>query len=248
MTGFRKATRKKINAFLGRAGFQLVRPGERIHIKSFQPLGLTLKEATKAGLSVGDYIDRKFHVPGATQSTIDQLVVFGILNKSVQSVCEVGPGSGRYLEKVQRLCAPRSYQIYETDREWSDWLARSYQVTAHDADGTSLQHTQTESIDLAHAHKVFVYLPFVVTCQYFNELIRVTRNGGWIVFDIVTENCMPDATIEKWIADKIYYPCMMPRAFVIDFFARRQCSLRESFFAPMMPGRSEYLVFAKNGV
>lgn len=245
MATLRKTARKTLNAILGLSGFQLVRPGERVHIKSFQPFRRTLKEARKAGLSVGDYIDLKFHVPGATQATIDHLVGFGILSPKIQSVCEIGPGTGRYLAKAQHLCAPCSYEIYETDNEWSDWLARTYHVTAHDADGTSLHDTASGSMGLVHAHKVFVYLPFVVTCQYFDEMIRVARSGGWIVFDIVSENCMPDTTIGKWIASRVYYPCMMPREFVIQFFARRQCSLRGSFFAPMMPGQSEYLVFVK---
>jgi hypothetical protein len=103
-----------------------------------------------------------------------------------------------------------------------------------------------EEPDLVHSHKVFVYLSFVVTCHYFEEMIRVVRSGGWVVFDIVSENCMPDATLEKWITQGIYYPCMMPREFVTDFFARRKCSLQSSFFAPMMPGLSEYLAFVKD--
>jgi hypothetical protein len=246
MATLRRTARNALNAILGLSGFQLVRPGEKPHVKSFQPFRKTLEEATKAGLSVGDYIDRKFHVPGATQSTIDQMVGFGMLGPKTQSVCEIGPGSGRYLEKAQRLCAPCSYEIYETDQEWSDWLSRTYQVKAHDADGTTLRDTPSGSVDIVHAHKVFVYLPFVVACHYFEEMIRVAQSGGWIVFDIVSENCMPDATLEKWIAGRIYYPCIMPREFVIGFFARRKCSLRSSFFAPMMPGQSEYLAFAKD--
>ncbi len=245
MARFRKAARKTFNSMLGLAGFQLLRPGERAHIKSFQPFRHTLKEALKAGLPVGSYIDAKFHVPGATQATIDQLAALGVFNGKVRSVCEIGPGSGRYLEKVERLCSPCSYHIYETDNEWSDWLARTYRVTPHDADGTSLRDTAGDSVDLIHAHKVFVYLPFVVTCGYFKEMIRVAHRGGQIVFDIVSENCMADAVVEKWIASGVYYPCIMPREFVIDFFTRRQCSLQSSFFAPMMPGQSEYLVFAK---
>ena len=246
MVRFRKTARKTLNTVLGRTGFQLLRPDERAHIKSFQPFRRTLEEATKAGLSVGDYIDRKFHVPGATQATIDQLVAVGVFSGNSRNVCEIGPGSGRYLEKVQRLCAPCSYHIYETDTEWSDWLVRTYQVTPHDADGTSLRDMASQSLDLVHAHKVFVYLPFIVTCGYLNEMICVTRSGGRMAFDIVSENCMADPTLEKWIASGVYYPCMMPREFVIDFFARRQCSLQSSFLAPMMPGQSEYLVFAKD--
>ena len=108
-----------------------------------------------------------------------------------------------------------------------------------------MRETASGSMDLVHAHKVLVYLPFVVTCQYFDEMIRVARRGGSIVFDIVSESCMGDDMIEKWIASGLYFPCMMPREFVVAFFARRQCSLRGSFHAPMMPGQSEYLVFCQ---
>jgi hypothetical protein len=246
MATFRKAARNKLNILLGHAGFQLVRPGERNHIKSFQPFRKTLEAARQAGLSVGDYLDSKFQVPGATQATIDRLAGLGVFNEKIQSVCEIGPGSGRYLEKVQRLCAPRSYEIYEPEKEWSDWLVRTYAVTAHESDGRCLGNTASNSVDLMHAHKVFVCLFFVVACQYFGEMIRVTRPGGQIVFDIVSENCMPDETLEKWIASGVIYPCMLPRHFVIQYFAKRGCSLRSSFFAPMMPGQSEYLLFVKD--
>lgn len=245
MATFQRAVRNRLNRLLGPTGFQLLRPSELAYVKSFQPCRRTLQEARKAGLSVGDYIDTKFHVPGATQTTIDQMADCDIFSRKISRVCEIGPGSGRYLEKILRLCAPDSYEIYETDSAWSEWLARTYNVVAHDADGITLRDTPSASVDLVHAHKVFVYLPFIVTCGYFDEMIRITKAGGQIVFDIVSENCMPDATMEKWIASKVYYPCIMPREFVVQFFAGRQCSLRSAFFAPMMPGESEYLVFVK---
>lgn len=245
MGKFRKTVHKTLNTALGVTGFQLRRVGERAHVIPFQPFSRTLRAAKEAGLSVGDYIDQKFHLPGATQGTIDQLVKLGILRSGIRTVCEIGPGSGRYLEKVKRLCQPHSYEIYETDQEWADWLVQTYDLIARNADGTTLRETPDGSVDLIHAHKVFVYLPFVVTCGYLHEMIRVTRTGGRIVFDIVSEQCMPEATLEKWIADGIYYPCMMPRDFVVALFERQQCSLQSSFFAPMMPGRSEYFVFIK---
>jgi phospholipid N-methyltransferase len=245
MTTLRKTARQRLNVLLGHAGFQLLRSGERDCIRPYIPFMHTLAEARTAGLSVGDYIDSKYHVLGATKATIDQLATLGLFEQSIQSVCEIGPGSGRYLEKIQQSCAPRSYEIYETDKEWSDWLARTYRVTAHEADGTSLRNTATESVGLVHAHKVFVYLPFIVTFQYFKEMIRVARPGGTMVFDIVSELCMPDSTIEQWIADRTYFRCLLPRDFVIEFFTRKQCSLCSSFLAPMLPGQSEYLVFTK---
>ena len=237
--------RNKLNVMLGFAGFQLVRPSEREYVKSYQPFRRTLAEAKKSGLSVGDYIDSKFHVPGATQATVDQMAALGVFAKPIQSVCEIGPGSGRYLERVQRLCRPQSYEIYEPETEWSNWLVRTYGVTAQESDGRRLGNTASDSMDLVHAHKVFVCLPFVITCQYLGEMARVARPGGQIAFDVVTEPCMPGGTLAQWIERAIYYPCIMPRNFVIDLFARSHCTLRNSFFAPMMPGQSEYLVFNK---
>jgi SAM-dependent methyltransferase len=245
MVTLRKTARRTLNRMLSSSGFELVRHGERDHIKSYISFRQTIKAASEARLTVGDYIDEKYHVPGATQATIDDLTRQGIFDDKIGSVCEIGPGSGRYLEKIQRLSRPCSYEIYETDKEWSDWLERTYHVVAHAADGMSLCDTASGSVDLVHAHKVFVYLPFIVTFKYFGEMIRVTRPGGKIIFDIVSESCMSDATIDQWITSRTYSRCMIPRDFVIGFFARRQCLLRSSFLAPTLPGQSEYLIFAK---
>jgi hypothetical protein len=114
MPTFRRTVRKALNAELIPAGYELLPKFQRDYIRSYQPLKQTLKMAKKEGLSVGDYLDKKFQLPGVTQSTVDQMASFGILNKDIKRVCEIGPGSGRYLEKVQRLCSPDSYEVYET--------------------------------------------------------------------------------------------------------------------------------------
>jgi len=243
----RKAALKTLNTGLDIAGLELVRRGERDYRKSFLSLRKTLQEAKRAGVSVGDYVDLKHQVPGATQATVERMVEIGVFSPKINSVCEIGPGSGRYLEKVLRRCTPCSYEIYETARDWSDWLGQTYPVRAHEADGRSLNQTADQSVDLVHAHKVFVYLPVVVTCRYFNEMIRVARRGSRIVFDIFSEQCMTDPEMEKWVASGLHFPSMLPRDFVIGFFASRGVSLQESFFACMKPGQSEYLVFIKAG-
>jgi hypothetical protein len=240
-----KRVRLSLNKLIDLAGFQLVRPGESGYIKSYQPFARTLKAARRAGQPVGDYIDAKFQIPGATQKTIDEMRCLGAFGNRVRRICEIGPGSGRYLTRVRDLCQPCEYEIYETDALWSSWLQGTYGVTAHEADGWRLCSTADRSIGLVHAHKVFVYLPCVAACSYFSEMIRVARKGGLIIFDIVSENCMAEAILEKWIAARVFYPCIMPREFVVQFFKTRGCLLRSSFFAPMMPGKSEYLVFIK---
>jgi Methyltransferase domain len=241
----RRAAREISEAFRHLMGFESPAHSSQDHVKSFLPLKQTLEQAKQARLSVGDYIDSEYHVPGTTQGTVEEMAKSGVLHGGIRTICEIGPGSGRYLERVLRLCKPESYEIYETAKEWSDWLVAVYHVTARKPDGLSLRHTPSGSIDLAHAHRVFVNLDFVVAFQYFQEMIRVTKSGGYIVFDIVSEPCMQEADIHKWAAKRIYYPRVMPRQMILSFFANRNCSLHSSFFAPLLVSRSEYLVFLK---
>jgi Methyltransferase domain len=238
--------RRRMTAFLKDLGFKRAPRPEVNSVKSFLPLRQTLKAARVAGLSLGDYIDARYQFPGLTQQTIDRLATLGVFNIQIDRVCEIGPGSGRYLERVLQRCKPTSYEIYEPAREWSNWLAKTHRVIPRQCDGISLCDTRTASVDLVLAHRVFVYLAFIVTFQYFLEMIRVAKDGAYIAFDIISEPCMPDATIEKWAAAQVYHPCMIPRDMAIAFFARRRCSLHASFFIPSRLGLSEYLVFVKN--
>jgi hypothetical protein len=217
--------------------------------RDYIPFEESITGAKKAGLSVGDYIDAKFNKPGATQETIDRMAALGVFKDKLDRICEIGPGSGRYLEKVLKISNPSYCEIYETAKEWEQWLIESYTLTAQPTDGKTLSHTPSQSIDLVQAHKVLPGQPSLWICQYFAEMARVVRDGGKIVFDIVTEECLDDATLEHWLALAYgyqHYPCLMPKQYTIDFFSKRGCSFVGSFLVPMEPGKTECMVFTKN--
>jgi hypothetical protein len=208
----------------------------------------TISSAKKAGLSVSDYIDVTYNVAGATQETIDRMVAAGIFSDRVATVAEIGPGSGRYLERVLRICSPTRYEFYETAASWANYLVHAHDAVWQPTNGRSMAPTKTGSIDLVHAHKVFVVTPFLTTCAYWLEMIRVARQRAHIVFDVVTEACMDQATLECWLergTDHGSYPAIMPRAFMIDFFKARGVQFVDSFSIPMKPGRTETFVFRK---
>ncbi|MFB7512107.1 methyltransferase domain-containing protein [Streptomyces sp. NPDC056144] len=234
-----------------RTGFDIVRStNNRGGVDDFLPFEPTMRAARAAGLSVGDYLDEVMNgTPGATQSTIDALRALGVFAAAPRTVLEIGPGSGRYLERTLKECSPERYEIYETAKPWADHLVATYQVIAQPTAACSLAPTPDGSIDLVHAHKVFNTVTFLSASRYFFEMARVTRPGGRIVFDVMSETSLDPATMRAWATKggvgHDSYPAAMPRRACVDLFASLGCVLEAGFLAPMGFASTEVLVFGK---
>jgi phospholipid N-methyltransferase len=212
-------------------------------VQSFIPARETIAAARAAGLSVGDYVDLTFSVPGTTAQTVDAMIRLCGLS-SAHRVCEIGAGTGRYSEKVIAALKPDAYEIYETATDWLPHLRRLPNAVVQPCDGHTLTSTVSASIDLVHANKVFVYLPFEAVMGYLNEMVRVVRPGGAIAFDVLTEQCLTDDIVKVWIANgTIFRP--IPREWLIDYLGRRGISITGSYLAPMTESQTELLVFQK---
>ncbi|WP_333738429.1 methyltransferase domain-containing protein [Streptomyces sp. IBSBF 2806] len=246
-----KALKSGAKRLLGRAGFDIVRSSNnRGGVDDFLPFEATMRAARAAGLSVGDHIDQVMNgTPGATQSTIDELRALGVFAGRPTSVLEIGPGSGRYLEKTLKECSPERYEIYETAAPWADYLVETFGVVARPTAGSSLAPTPDASIDLVQAHKVFNTVTFLCASRYFLEMARVTRPGGRIVFDVMTETCLGPDAVRTWATQggegHGSYPAALPRRTCVDLFATLGCTLEASFVAPMGVATTEVLVFGK---
>lgn len=206
----------------------------------------TVLEAKKQNLSVCDYVERQWNQQGATQKVIDQIMKCGVFSIAPQNVLEIGAGTGRYTEKVIGLCNTQKYEIYETAKDWADWLSKKYDVITYDCDGKSLSFTRDKSIDILYAHGVFVYLPFLITMGYFKEIIRVMKDGGYVIFDIYSEVCMDEQTVERWLQSEHRYPCFLSAYYVCEYFKSHGHSVVRRFLNPYGMGFSEYLVFKKS--
>lgn len=248
----RHAIKDVINHSIAPLGLELQRTGAHdwTDQSSYIPFDATLAAAEKAGLPVGDYIDTVINNNrGATQHTIDEMARLGVFAAPIRTVVEIGPGSGRYLEKTIKACAPARYEVYETAKPWAAYVAQQYDAVSQPTGGGSLASTPTASVDLIQAHKVFSSITFMATCRYWPEMVRVTKPGGFAVFDLLTEDCLDPETVERWAASGIdggSYPAAVPRRAATDYFTSRNFSLVGSFFVPMSPGRTEVLVFKKH--
>jgi len=241
--------RKSVNSILNIFDLELVRTHRWDDPRTYIPFKETISEAEKAGLSVGEYIDARYQSPGATQETIDQMAKLGVFNTRIDRVCEIGPGSGRYLEKTFEVCQPAAYEIYETADDWAKYLLDHFTITCQPTDGISLASTFSSSIDLVQAHRVFPYTPFFTAAGYFLEMMRVVKDDGKIVFDITTEDCMDLLNLAKWFAAGFQsspYPSFMSKRYVLDIFGKHGFSPVGNFFIVNKPGVTEYFVFTRS--
>lgn len=225
-------------------GFELVKKGREF--QDYIPFRQTLQDAENSGLSLSDYIDNNFNVPGTTQLTIDRLAELGAFDKQINRVCELGPGSGRYLEKVKKICDPEYYEIYETSNPWRDWLIDKHKVTARPTDGASLTSTPSKSIDLIHTHKMLYGNSILTIFRYLMEMARVVKDGGVVIFDLVTAECMNNDLMAKWVESGVDHAhSMTPRQVALEYFASQGFNYVGGFIVPMAPGVTEYFVFKK---
>ena len=196
-------------------------------------------------MSVGDYIDRENALPGATAQSVDQIIELGGVREPVGCVCEIGPGSGRYAEVITEKLHPGRYEVYETAVDWLPYLRKLPNAAIMPCDGHTLAATPTDSVDLVHANKVFVYLPFATVAGYLREMARVVRPGGSVAFDVVTEECLDDDVVASWVAagGSIFLP--IPRQWVIEFTQKLGLTFAGSWLAPMAGGRTELLAFRR---
>ncbi|HEY3905326.1 MAG TPA: class I SAM-dependent methyltransferase [Streptosporangiaceae bacterium] len=235
-----------VNRAVRPLGVQVVRGwSDDPAIQPFLSARRTLAHAKRAGLSLCEYIDQYSAEPGTTAATVQAMLTLADLGDHVERVCEIGPGTGRFAEPVMAALHPDVYEAYETAADWRAHLRGMPGITLLPADGHSLKPTATGSVDLIHAHRVFVYLPLVVTIGYLKEMARVTRPGGATAFDIVTEDCLDAEATDRWVNENAIIYNMIPRQWIIDLMDRHGLSLVGNSFAPLSGAKSEYFVFRK---
>jgi hypothetical protein len=251
LAGAKRAVKAALEAATRPLGIKISR---RSHdwedTEQFIPLDETLRKAEQAGMSVCDYIDTVMNrIPGATQTTIDNMAEAGVFDGKIETVVEIGPGSGRYLEKTLGACAPLRYEIYETAGPWVDYLTGKYKIISQPTDGKTLSSTPDRSADLVHAHKVFNGVNFMTTMRYWREMTRITKPGGHVVFDIITERCLNEAgSLDKWIDSGLNtgpYPIAIPAKVAADYFQAHEFTCERTFFSRLSHGRTELFVFRR---
>lgn len=83
----------------------------------------TVSKASNAGKTTCDYVEELWGIQGETDRIISELENLDVLSPC-NEVCEIGPGTGRYLKRIFCRTKPEKYHIYEIDEGWAKYLER----------------------------------------------------------------------------------------------------------------------------
>jgi SAM-dependent methyltransferase len=211
----------------------------------YLPAQETARSARRAGLSVPDYVEELWREPGRSAAIVRHMAEQGVFARPALRVLEIGAGTGCFVDRVLAASGDRvaSYESYEIAEDWAAHLRQRYPVVSHPADGQSLAHTATATVDVVHAHGVFVYTSFLTTYRYFREAWRVARPGAHIVFDAFTEDCFTEEHLARWLDSGDRYPNILPERFVVELFAAQGWERIASFQMKLGPAVSRYFIF-----
>jgi SAM-dependent methyltransferase len=213
--------------------------------------GDVVKKARQNNLTLCEYLEQN-DIGGVGKRR--ELIITALrqyLASPLNHVLEIGAGTGMYLEKIVELYSPAAYEVYETSLEWVEYLNQSYsgktRLQCHNADGSTLHRTASESVDAAFSHGVFVYLPLITTFGYLEEMARVVKPDGWIVFDcFLTRNFGVD-TIKQWQRDPHHwtFPVAISEDLIMEFLVRYRLTCVGRFDTPYHASLSTYFVARK---
>lgn len=170
-----------------------------------------------------------------------------------ERILEIGAGTCMFLEKMVKACGAKCVEIYETDPGWRSYAQQHLAamvdtIILHDADGRTLSGTGTSSVDLVYAHGVFVYVPFVTTWSYLQEVSRVLRPGGCFVFDAFLLNGQIEqviTTFRQHNSSAATFPVFLHRHWIEQACCHFGFQKISSFKAPYHGIESTYFVLRK---
>lgn len=74
---------------------------------------------------------------------------------------------------------------------------------------------------------------FMAGLGVFDRFVRVVRPGRWVVFDIMSEECLANEAVQTWVNSGIRngsFPAVMPSTVARDYFEHRGFTLRGRTF------------------
>jgi SAM-dependent methyltransferase len=197
------------NKFLLRIGFSIKPVGE-----SYAYSPRAVKRLDSRNIDVNTLIEEaaRYQSKYGQRDRICERVTSNLSLKNIKNVLEVGPGTGRFTNKILELLNPSKYYVIETSKPWRKYLMKKFgsnpttQFFAPIPTGHDFSSIESNSIDLLHGHGVFVYLNHVTMYSYLLESIRVIAPGGYLYLEYFSIEKCTSEILDNWHKSIHWFP------------------------------------------
>lgn len=238
-----RTLKNSANRLLAPLGLQLARSEPFRH--AYLDKNETVLAAKEKNLSVSAYVQELWGSGALVRETMERMQKLGALTSATQTICEIGAGTGQFVEETLRVVKPLRYEVYEANHGWAEFLSQNYPVVIQPCDGVSLAATPNNSVDLVTSHGVFVYTAFLTTMSYLREIARVLKVGGYAFVDVACQHCFSPTDVEHWLAGEQRYPAFLSCDFVQSHCESLGLKGRAEYMCGAGPGRTHYLLLEK---
>jgi len=212
---------------------------------------VVVKNARKNKLTVCEYLESLGGADEGESGRRDFIIeaLKPNLPHTIDRVLEIGTGTGMFMERIISIYHPKSYESYETNLGWVKYLKEEYgslvNLINRNSTGFDLDSTPSDSIDVVFSHGVFVYLPLIKSIGYLDEMIRVCRPGGRIVFDGFLSNKLGLKSLYTFKNAQKYFPVIMPFDILDEYVRVNNMTLIHSFDVNYHESLSTYFILQK---
>ncbi|HMG16669.1 MAG TPA: class I SAM-dependent methyltransferase [Saprospiraceae bacterium] len=166
-----------------------------------------------------------------------------------EKILEIGAGTGMYLEKILEIYKPIQYEVYETNIGWTKYLKEEYgsrtNLICYNADGKTLKDTESNSVDIVFCHAVFVYISIVTIYSYFEDMVRVCKPGGYIIFDCFTSKNFEIDILKNWLKAGVFFPVVIADYTLEEWILKAKLVLHHKFNANYHESYTTYFILQK---
>jgi hypothetical protein len=160
-----------------------------------------LERAERKGVDLHTLAKPKLDI---TNELLSRILPDSFFLSKPERICEVGGAWGATIKHLKERFQPVEYQNYEPDVDYSRWVEENLGAKAMPVDGETLSGTIDQSMDMVIANNVFIFLPVLKIWSYMQEMKRVVRKNGIILFNAVVSTHIDEAMMNNYLNS--YFP------------------------------------------
>lgn len=145
-----------------------------------------IKKAEKMNISLSQYMHALWNVDETRIIKLCDELIFPNIKDS-HKVVEIGTGTGAFSEILLNKLPNLTYYSFEPNEDMKNYLTKyfsKYNFYSMESNGYQLNGLDDDSVDAIIAFGVFVYLEQQIAFNYFQEVSKKLKPGGYFIFNI----------------------------------------------------------------